>query len=137
MEFDRPSAFRPRGAQLTPLIDIVFLLVIFFMLTSHFVRNKVIDINLPRADGQAIDEVPERITLTIDENGHILTDEGPLPLQELPSWFREQQVSHRDPASTPIILRTDRRAPFGFAVKVIAQARQAGFVMIDVMTRSP
>ena len=54
---------------LTPLIDIVFLLLVFFMLTSHFVRDEVLNIDLPEADsGEALDE-PQQIEVIITETG--------------------------------------------------------------------
>ena len=60
---------------LTPLIDIVFLLLVFFMLTSHFVREDTIVVDLPVADSGESIEDDEQLEVVIDAQGRIIVNE--------------------------------------------------------------
>ncbi|MDX1975736.1 MAG: biopolymer transporter ExbD [Rickettsiales bacterium] len=53
MDFDRPSRRKPLSLNLTPLIDVLFILIIFFMLTTSFMRVESMEIILPSAQGKA------------------------------------------------------------------------------------
>ncbi len=59
----------PDGPNLTPLIDVVFLLLIFFMVSSTFLEESAIEIRLPEANGKAPQQPPDSITVRIDASG--------------------------------------------------------------------
>ncbi len=68
MKFRR-QAREDLSVNLTPLIDVVFLLLIFFMVSTTFTRETQLSVDLPEATGLARDEVPEQIEILIDETG--------------------------------------------------------------------
>ncbi|MEK9649137.1 MAG: biopolymer transporter ExbD, partial [Gammaproteobacteria bacterium] len=68
MKFQR-SLKEEVSVNLTPLIDVIFLLLIFFMVTTTFSRNTNILINLPEASGEAIEQQPFEIEILIAQNG--------------------------------------------------------------------
>ncbi len=125
---------RRRSSQipnLTPLIDIVFLLLVFFMLTSHFVQEQSIEIDLPVAkSGEAIQEDSE-LELVINAAGQFLIDSHFIDEQSLEAVLREK-LQHRD--NRQVRVRGDRGAPLGRAVLVLDAARRAGAENVDIVT---
>ena len=116
---------------LTPLIDIVFLLLVFFMLTSHFVQEQAIDIDLPVADsGEAVAE-DEQLELVINAEGRFLLDDHFVEPASLESLLREKLESRKD---RNLRVRGDRHAPLGQAVTVLDVARKAGASGVDLVT---
>ena len=125
---------RRRSSQipnLTPLIDIVFLLLVFFMLTSHFVQEQSIEIDLPVArSGEAIEEDSE-LELVINAAGHFLIDSHFVDEVSLEPVLREKLQQH---TRRHIRVRGDRAAPLGKAVLVLDAARRAGAENVDIVT---
>lgn len=116
---------------LTPLIDIVFLLLVFFMLTSHFVQEQAIDIDLPVADsGEAVAE-DEQLELVINAEGRFLLNDHFVEPESLESLLREKLESRQD---RNLRVRGDRHAPLGQAVTVLDMARKAGASGVDLVT---
>ncbi len=116
---------------LTPLIDIVFLLLVFFMLTSHFVQEQAIDIDLPVADsGEAVAE-DEQLELVINAEGRFLLNDHFVEPESLESLLREKLESRQD---RNLRVRGDRHAPLGQAVTVLDVARKAGASAVDLVT---
>lgn len=116
---------------LTPLIDIVFLLLVFFMLTSHFVQEQAIDIDLPVADsGEAVGE-DDQLELVINAEGRFLLDDHFVEPESLESLLRAKLESRKD---RNLRVRGDRNAPLGQAVMVLDVARKAGASAVDIVT---
>ncbi len=125
---------RRRGGQmpnLTPLIDIVFLLLVFFMLTSHFVQEQAIDIDLPVAEsGEAVSE-DTRLELVINAEGQFLLDDHFVEADSLEGMLRQKLEPRSDKS---LRVRGDRGAPLGQAVMVLDAARRAGAAAVDIVT---
>ena len=71
MEFERTRRRRTRSLQLTPMIDIMFILIVFFMLTTTFMRIESLELNLPSVSGKAV-EKSDVVHLFIQANGDML-----------------------------------------------------------------
>jgi biopolymer transport protein ExbD len=116
---------------LTPLIDIVFLLLVFFMLTSHFVQEQALNIDLPVADsGEAVTE-DEQLEVVIDPEGHLLVDDHFVEADSLEAVLREKLAGREEKL---VRLRGDRGAALGKAVTVLDAARKAGASGVDIVT---
>lgn len=116
---------------LTPLIDIVFLLLVFFMLTSHFVQEQAIDIDLPVAEsGEAVSE-DTQLELVINAEGRFLLDDHFVEAESLEAVLREKLQQRSD---KNLRVRGDRHAPLGQAVSVLDAARKAGASGVDIVT---
>lgn len=116
---------------LTPLIDIVFLLLIFFMLTSHFVRDEVINIDLPEADsGDTLDE-PQQIEVIINKAGEYLLNSEVVSLQALETILLEKL---KDQDEKVVRIRGDKHVDLGIAIGAFDAARNAGASGVDIVT---
>jgi len=133
MQFEgsRRSAQVPN---LTPLIDIVFLLLIFFMLTAHFVRDEGLPIELPDAATALSLDNDKPLEITISASGQISIAGVEVMPEQLPEQVKEL-LAARD--GKRIVIRGDAGVTLGDSVKVMDAARQAGATGVDIITEQP
>ena len=133
MEFEGLQRNR-KIPSLTPLIDIVFLLLVFFMLTAHFVKDQVLDITLPEADSATTLDNEDALGIVLDKKGHILIKQKYIAVNDLDKVL-QQMLSGRK--NKQVILRGDEIAQLGLTVKVMDAARKAGARSLDIITQKP
>ena len=123
------------NVDLTSLIDVVFLLLIFFMVSTNFERQAVLKVDLPEASAvQAPEEVPERLELVIDAKGRMFLNDQQLVddrRQTLVAAFEQLAAERRDLALT---LRADRLTPHHYVVTVMDVAAELGFSNLSIAT---
>jgi biopolymer transport protein ExbD len=120
---------------LTSLIDVVLLLLIFFMVSTSFVKESQITIQLPEADVQAaVQETPEQIEIMITEQGTYLVNGREL-VNNRPETVRNalQRVSNGD-TSLPLTISADANARHQHVVTVMDVAGRLGFTRISIAT---
>lgn len=122
------------GLNLTPLIDIVFLLLVFFMLTAHFVQEETLDIELPKAETSNADPEESLVEVVINPEGTLQVDGETVAAEELEEVLRGALHA---PGRKSVRLRGDNEAHFGLAVRVIDSARKAGAQSLDILTERP
>jgi len=121
MEFEGRKKVRTH-LDIAPLIDIIFLLLIFFMLSSHFINQSGIKITLPAAATAKL--YPEEDTIiSITTDNHIYLNEEQVGLNDLPGRLR---VKLSGVKKKTIIIKADEKIDLGLAVKVMDIAKQAG-----------
>ncbi|MES9963386.1 MAG: biopolymer transporter ExbD [Candidatus Sedimenticola sp. 20ELBAFRAG] len=119
---------------LTPLIDIVFLLLVFFMLTAHFIQEERIDIELPTANSSATDDDDQFVDVVLLPDGKLIVDGLEITEDKLTDTLRGALHA---PGKRYVRLRGDRAAQFGNAVTIIDAARSAGAESLDIVTERP
>ena len=116
---------------MAPLIDIVFILLIFFMVTTTFVKDMKLDLERPKANS-AVAASSKAIRLFIDRNGDTYVDG-----EAVRFWLIQSKL--RDLLSTSsnkiVLVVTDEGVPAGRLVEVVDQARLAGAESVGVATR--
>jgi biopolymer transport protein ExbD len=120
---------------LTPLIDVVFLLLIFFMVSTSFVKQSQITIRLPEAESTAmVEEPPEQIDIMITEQGTYLVNGREL-INNRPETIRNalQRVSAGN-TSLPLTISADANARHQHVVTAMDVAGRLGFVRISIAT---
>ncbi len=136
MKFRRQQA-QEVGVNLTPLIDVVFLLLIFFMVSTTFTRETQLSIDLPEAEGQARDSSGKEIEILIDEagsyrvNGQALVDNQMRTLQAA-----IYKVAAGD-TTLPMTITADAQSAHQDVVRAMDAAGQMGFVHLSISTRQP
>ena len=123
------------NVDLTSLIDVVFLLLIFFMVSTTFERQALLKVDLPEASAvEDSVEVPESLELVIDGEGRMfLNDQGLIDSEErtLRAAMEQAAGESRD---LPLILRADRQTPHHFVVTAMDVAAQMGFSNLSIAT---
>ena len=129
---------RPRAqpeVNLTSLIDVVLLLLIFFMVSTSFVKQSQIAIRLPEADNPpVVEEPPQRIDIMITETGVYLVNNREL-INNRPETIRNalQKVSAGD-NSLPLTISADANAKHQHVVTAMDVAGRLGFTQISIAT---
>lgn len=116
---------------LTPLIDIVFLLLVFFMLTSHFVKDEVINIDLPEAESSDPLDEPKQIEVIINEDGELSIDSEVVTEEELVVILVEKLKKQDEKV---VRIRGDKQVDLEIAISAFDAARKAGAVGVDIVT---
>lgn len=120
---------------LTSLIDVVFLLLIFFMVSTTFERETVLKVDLPEASTvEDREDIPETLELVIDSEGRMFLNDQRL-LDSNANTIRaamEQLAGER--RDVPLILRADRQTPHHFVVTTMDVAAQLGFANLSIAT---
>ena len=136
MKFRRQRA-EEVGINLTPLIDVVFLLLIFFMVSTTFTRETQLSIDLPEAEGSVKETSEQQIEILVDEagsyrvNGNGLVDNRMRTLQAA-----IYKISAGD-TTLPMVITADADAAHQHVVRAMDAAGQMGFVHLSITTRQP
>lgn len=125
---DIPVRSQATGLNLTPLIDIVFLLLVFFLLTTHFIEEDGIGVRLPSAASTTTRERNE-VALAITRDGRLFLAGQQVALADL-----GRKLQGILTADTTVVIRGDRDVPLQKAVTVMEQAKKAGAMKIVVAT---
>lgn len=116
---------------MAPLIDIVFILLIFFMVTTTFVKDMKLDLERPKANS-AVAASSKAIRLFIDRNGDTYVDGEAVRLWLIQSKLRDLLNTS---SNKIVLVVTDEGVPAGRLVEVVDQARLAGAESVGVATR--
>ncbi len=133
MNFASAKKKRPRVTEinLTPLIDIVFQLLIFFLITTSFVQNPGIDVDLPKSSSDSVLDDKNSVTIAITAEGRIIHDGVAVSLDELKEKLRAR---HKQRADAVVIIQADATTNHGKVVEVMDAARAAGFADLAIAT---
>jgi len=120
---------------LTSLIDVVFLLLIFFMVSTTFERQAFLKVDLPEASAvEDRSEIPEQLELVIDRDGRMFLNEQRLVDSDLRTIRTAIEQAAGADRSMPLILRADRQTPHHFVVTAMDVAAQMGFTNLSIAT---
>jgi len=113
---------------IAPLIDMIFQLLIFFMLTSSFVMQPGIKINLPKAVTSEVVR-PRNIEIIISGENVLYLDGKVVTTRELKKIFTQAAKRNQ-----PVLIKSDRRASLGRVVEIWDMARDLGISQINIAT---
>jgi biopolymer transport protein ExbD len=135
----RPHRRDPADINLTPLIDVVFLLLIFFMVSTTFKDEARLRVQLPEAQGEEIPaEEPEMIRLVIDRSGSFNVDDRAVRDRKTETLVDvlKERLGEREPL--PVLIQADAQTPHQAVMTALDAASQVGLVQIAfAATRVP
>ena len=120
---------------ITPLIDVVFLLLIFFMVSTTFEHNSEINITLPTSSKEVTEAKPNAVNVGLDAQGNVYINDKALvnaQLETIRTALSEALVGLNEP---PVIISADANASHQSVVRVMDAARQLGLVKITFATQ--
>lgn len=133
MQFRRKPQ-EPLDVNITPLIDVVFLLLIFFMVTTTFQKDAELSINLPEASATETADKNKPIEITVNQNGRYyingkeLTNGRPQTIQNA---LQQASLGQKDRA---LVIRGDANANYQNVITVMDVASKLGLVNISLAT---
>jgi biopolymer transport protein ExbD len=122
------------SVNMTPMIDIVFLLIIFFMVGTKFVEmERKIAVQVPAVrDAQTLTPAPEKRTINVYRDGQISLDRQPVTLEQLTA---ELAAARQQYADLGVIVRGDAEGAFQNVASVLNACRQAGVAEMGISVR--
>lgn len=136
MKFRR-RAQEDLGLNLTPLIDVVFLLLIFFMVSTTFTRETQLSIDLPQASGSARESHDQQVEILIDEAGRYRVNGQKLVDQRLRTLQAAIYKVAAGDTTLPMLITADAQSSHESVVRAMDAAGQMGFIHLSITTQQP
>ncbi|MES9814371.1 MAG: biopolymer transporter ExbD [Candidatus Thiodiazotropha sp.] len=133
----RPSPRKSPGVDVTPLIDVVFLLLIFFMVSTTFERESQIMIELPEATGEEVEHKKEELDITINISGTFFVNQREVVNTEIESLKQAIRNAIGDQLDLPVIINADARTPHQSVMTAMDAASQLGLTKMTFSAHRP
>ncbi len=119
---------------LTPLIDVVFLLLIFFMVTTTFDRHAKLKVSLPESSAKITQQQSDPLVLSIDAKGNYFINDRQVVNQSLDTLKQALQKVIGDNSDVALVLRADANTPHKAVVRAMDAASQLGLTKLSIAT---
>ena len=126
----KPGAAPLSDINVTPLIDVMLVLLVIFLITAPLVTSSL-KLDLPRSEGGQPGQAPAVLALAVDAQGRWFVGTDPVDDDALLQRVRE--AAARDPG-TEVLLRADRQVPYGRVAELIGQVQAGGLSRIGFVT---
>lgn len=125
------------SVNLTPLIDVVFLLLIFFMVSTNFIDHQKLDLTLPEASSKSKSE-SESLQIGIDKNGRLFIGKTPLKDTNRDTLVEalKQELAGMKAEQKPVELSADKQTEHGLVVMVLDVMAELGLANVRIKTQS-
>jgi biopolymer transport protein TolR len=114
----------------TPLVDVMLVLLIIFMVTAPMMMEGV-EVNLPQTKTKSIKTQEDPLVLSVNKKGEIFLENHPVKLEDLGAKI-ETIFKYRK--EKEVLLRADKEIAYGFVVKVMAEVKRAGVTKLGMVT---
>ena len=135
MKFRRGAQQNELAINITPLIDVVFLLLIFFMVTTSFNRENWMQVNLPQANAQTPEAPAARIDVVVDRDGNYLVNGATLANNRITTLIAALEREGNGDDSLLVVLTADENARHQAVVTAMEGIGRAGFASLQIATR--
>lgn len=130
MDLNRGSRRLMSEINVTPFVDVMLVLLIIFMVTAPMMQQGV-DVNLPQTTSQPMEGQEQRMVVTINAKREVYLNKEKVD----PALLRrhlERSTAAR--LNREVFLRADRRVPYGFVVRIMAEIKNAGIEKLGMVT---
>lgn len=125
------------SVNLTPLIDVVFLLLIFFMVSTTFTKETHLSLDLPEASGEEHIVKTNQIEIVIDINGQYVVNGRSLVSSKIETIIAALRKISQDDKKIPLIITADAKTPHQAVITAMDAAGQLGFSQLSLTTKKP
>lgn len=120
---------------LTPMIDVVFLLLLFFMVSTSFIRESSLKVDLPQANSERLEDQEAPVDIVINADGEILINNLPVLVNSSDDMRRALKNAVGDNTDPHIIISADAEAAYQRIVTAMDAAQSLGFSRLTLATR--
>ena len=132
MKLNHVMASRRARIEMIPLIDIVFLLLVFFIYAMlSMAVHRGVKVELPSATTAEVDD-SDHIAITIDRNNQVFLNKQPVSVQALPARIRSRREERKD---VPVFIAGDRSADLGLAIEILDVLRKNGIEQVSFQAK--
>lgn len=122
---------------LVPMIDVILVMIIFFVVTTTFDSRSVINLELPRATGEPADKQAAPLSVLVNADGRYFVGEREVLRSDLQSLKQTLLEVAGDDRDKPVLLRADARTPHQAVVTAYEALGQLGFSRVMIATAPP
>jgi len=115
---------------LAPMTDMVFQVLLFFIISSSFVVEPGIKVNLPKSQTSEL-QVQQKLVISVDKSQQIFVDNKPVPLNQLEEHIKLLLPYYQDKI---VVIRADESVPHGLVVKIMDISKTAGAQKLAIAT---
>lgn len=133
----RPRRRRSASVDITPLIDVVFLLLIFFMVSTTFERESMIEIELPTAGGESFEAPDLTLEITINSDGIFFVNQREVINTQTDTLKRAIVKAIGDAKDLPVIINADAKTPHQAVMTAMEAANQLGLNSLTFTAHNP
>lgn len=133
MEFKNKKGKESVGINITSLVDILFILIIFLLVSTTFLEQPALNIELPKAKSAGLENVQE-VVVSISKTGQVYLNNQPVDIKRLGTLL---QVEIRKDEKVPVVLRADKDVPYGLVIEVMDIMRGVGVKKLVALTSYP
>jgi biopolymer transport protein ExbD len=131
----RPQKKNDVELNVTSFIDVVLLLLIFFMVSTTFGKKSEVSLTLPEASEQPVVTEPETINISVDAQNRVLINDNPLVNSQLTTIREALRQSMNDLKNPVVVINADAEATHQSVIRVMDAARQLSLTRITFATR--
>jgi biopolymer transport protein ExbD len=123
----------PLQINIVPMIDVIFAILTFFIMSTLFLtRSEGLPVNLPKASTAKQQQVPTRITITVDDKEQISLNRKPIAVDDVTEQIRALVGSNRD---VLVIINADEKVDYGRVVAVMDRVRKVEGAKLAIATQ--
>lgn len=138
MRFKRPTTSDiDMGSNIINLVDVLLLLLIFFMISTTFTKQSALSVQLPEANAPAAEADQKQIEILITADGHFSIDDRGLTKTDVDSIKAALQEISGGDNTRPLSIVADGNTPHQAVVRAMDAAGQLGFAKLSLMAQTP
>jgi biopolymer transport protein ExbD len=131
MKLNKLRSQRSPQLMIIPMIDIIFFLLIFFMMsTLYMVEQNVLPIALPQVSAAMLDQT-KFVPITLARQGQVMVDQEEIPRQLLTQRIKAELSRNPEAA---FVLRADRQIEYGYVIEILDELKKLGVQRVSVAT---
>ena len=132
MNFRQKPKASSNFIDVTPFLDTIFNLLIFFALSLNFISNPGIKVDLPKSSAKEIARKVKDITVLITAKREVYVNDKQVQVDALPALLKETAKGNE---KTQVLIQADQSVPHGLVVTVMDAARSAGLTRLAIITQ--
>lgn len=122
------------GINITPLVDIMLVLVIILMVTAEFTKYRTVPIALPKVNAAAVKKEPQKVALTVQMNGDVIWNDRKIDdIAKLPAMLRTAKKLQPEVA---VILRAEGKIEYEKLLNILDEVKMAGIAKVGLAVDS-
>jgi TolR protein len=130
---DRKFGSAMADINVTPLVDVVLVLLIIFMVTAPLMQRGI-DVDLPRTATQTA-ENEERLVVSVGKDGKVFINDVQIPMEDLREQIQKRTAKMKNPDA--VFLRADQKLEYGIVMQTMDQIKRAGVPTVGLVTETP
>ena len=120
----------------TPMVDVMLVLLIIFMVTAPLLATGV-QVDLPQSKAASLEQNREPVAISIDRTGNVFLDDTPVPIEGLGARLQQVAASSREAGGPRIYLRADHGLDYGRVMQVMGEINRAGLRKVALVSTAP